>query len=144
MNVNYLTTAGALNFLASVTHIAIIFGGAQWYRFFGAGEAMARMAEHGSLQPTLMTLCVSLVFAIWGAFAWSAAGVLPEFPLSKAVLILVTLVYLIRGTLGLIAPFVSSHPQITDNSLLFWVWSSAICLLIGFVHLKGIINKWFL
>ena len=56
----YLITAGILSALASLLHIGCIYFGASWYRFFGAGEHMAKLAEQGSLQPTLITevLCL--------------------------------------------------------------------------------------
>jgi len=140
MNFDYLKIAGSLSFLASAAHLAIIFGGAQWYRFFGAGEAMATMAEKGLWQPTIITFCISLVLALWGAYAWSAAGLFFELPLLKPVLILITLVYLLRGVFGLVAPYVSDHPHITQNSLSFWIWSSIICLMFGVVHLKAVLS----
>jgi len=139
----YLKAAGILSFLAAAAHIAIIFGGAEWYRFFGAGEEMAAMAEQGLLRPTLITLCISLVLAIWGVCAWSAAGVIPTLPLLKPIMFLITSVYLLRGVLGLFAPILSGHPQIAQNSASFWLWSSLICLVFGFVHLVGIVKKWF-
>lgn len=104
---------------------------------------MASMAEQGLLQPTLITLFISVVLAIWGTYAWSGAGILPQFPLLKTALILITLVYLLRGVLGLLAPFISNHPQITQNSLSFWIWSSIICLAFGLIHLKGVLDRWF-
>jgi len=144
MNVDYLKFAGTLSFIASALHIAIIIGGPSWYRFFGAGESMASMAERGMLQPTIVTLVITFILASWGAYAWSAAGVFPKFVFLKSALILITLVYLLRGACGLIAPFISNHPAITQNSTSFWVWSSIICLFIGLVHLKGVIAKWFM
>ncbi len=143
MRVNYLKIAGAMSLFAAVMHLAIIAGGPSWYRFFGAGEAMASMAEQGLLQPTVITVSIALILASWSAYAWSAAGILPRFPFTKGVLILITLVYLLRGVFGLLAPFVSSHPQITQNSVSFWVWSSTICLAFGLIHLKGIRDEWF-
>ncbi|MBT8113827.1 MAG: hypothetical protein KJP04_00495, partial [Arenicella sp.] len=100
------------------------------------------MAEQGLFQPILITLFIAGVLAVWGAYAWSGAGLLPELPLLKSALILITLVYLARGVLGLLLPFISTHPQITQNSLSFWIWSSIICLLFGLVHLKGVVDKW--
>ena len=144
MKFNYLVLAGSLSFFAAALHLAIIVGGPSWYRFFGAGEGMASMAERGLLQPTIMTLSIAAVLAIWGAYAWSAAGVFPAFPLLKTALILITLVYLLRGALGLLAPLISDHPQITQNSSTFWVWSSVICLAIGLIHLKAVIDRWFM
>ena len=143
MNIDYLKLAGALSFIAAAMHLAIIFGGPQWYRFFGAGERMAEMAAQGQVQPTLITLSVAAVLGLWGVYAWSAAGIFPQLPLMKLALILITLVYLTRGVLGLLAPFISSHPQVTQNSVVFWVWSSIICLAFGLIHLKGVFDKWF-
>ncbi|MBX2849540.1 MAG: hypothetical protein KTR16_14560 [Acidiferrobacterales bacterium] len=143
MNFDYLKIAGVLSFIASAMHLAIILGGPSWYRFFGAGEHMATMAEKGMLQPILITLFISAVLATWGAYAWSGAGILPKLPLLKFALILITIIYLLRGVLGLVAPFISSHPQITQNSIGFWVWSSIICLVFGLVHLKAVADKWF-
>ncbi|HAU67646.1 MAG TPA: hypothetical protein DCW52_04550 [Gammaproteobacteria bacterium] len=143
MNIDYLKLAGALSFIAAAMHLAIIFGGPKWYRFFGAGERMAEMAAQGQVQPTLITLSVAAVLGLWGVYAWSAAGIFPQLPLMKLALILITLVYLTRGVLGLLAPFISSHPQVTQNSVVFWVWSSIICLAFGLIHLKGVFDKWF-
>ena len=142
MNVDYLKVAGVLSFFASLMHLAIIVGGASWYRFFGAGEEMAAMAEQGLLQPAIGTLCISVMLAVFGAYAWSGAGILIRFPLLKPVLVLITLIYLLRGAVGLLAPFISSHPQVAQNSVSFWVYSSIICLLFGVIHLKGLIDKW--
>ena len=103
---------------------------------------MATMAEQGLLQPTIIVLFISVILALWGAYAWSGAGIFPEFPLLKTALVLITLVYLLRGVLGLLLPLISNHPQITQNSPSFWVWSSIICLAFGLIHLKGVMDKW--
>ena len=50
--------AGVLSLLVAILHIAIVFAGAEWYRFFGAGEQMAKMAEQGSLIPAIVTLAI--------------------------------------------------------------------------------------
>ena len=139
---DFLKLAGLLSFIISAVHIAIIFGGPRWYRFFGAGEGMVQMAEQNLLRPTLITVSISMVLAVWGAYAWSGAGLIPKLPFLKTIISGITAVYLVRGCGGLIAPFVSSHPLILQNSIGFWVWSSIICILFGVVHLKGVIEKW--
>ncbi len=144
MNFDYLKLAGILSFIASALHLAIIVGGPSWYRLFGAGEAMAQMAEQGLWLPTAITVSIATVLAIWGAYAWSGAGVIVELPLLKPILILITLVYLLRGVFGLVLPHISNHPQITQNTPAFWLWSSVICLMFGLVHLKGVFNKWYM
>jgi len=50
-----LLCAGLLTGAAALLHVAIIVGGPAWYRFFGAGERMARLAARGSAYPTLVT-----------------------------------------------------------------------------------------
>lgn len=141
MKFDFLVMAGILSFVASIAHIAIVIGGPAWYRFFGAGEGMALMAEQGMIKPIVITLLISIVLAVWGAYAWSAAGLLPTLPMLKLVLILISVIYLLRGVMGLIALFVD-HPLVSQNSAGFWVWSSLICLCFAAVHIKGVFDKW--
>jgi putative oxidoreductase len=110
----YLRIAGILSFLTAILHIAIIFGGPDWYRFFGAGENTAVLVEQGSLRPTISTIFLALIFTIWGLYAWSGSGYLPRFPFMRACLVLITSVYLLRGALGFVIPFVSNHPRVTE------------------------------
>ena len=139
---DFLRIAGILSFLTAALHIAIIFGGADWYRFFGAGEETAVLVEQGSIQPTISALILALIFTGWGLYAWSGSGCLPRLPFVRTCLVLITFVYLARGVVGLVIPFLSTHPRITELSLSFWVWSSLICLCFGLVHLKGVMDKW--
>lgn len=139
---NQLIIAGSLNFIAAALHIGIIFGGPDWYRFFGAGEAMAQAAESGDWMPTLITLGIASVLALWGFYALSGAGVITPLPLLKVALVLITGVYLLRGVAGFILPFVSQHPAITQNSVTFWMVSSAVCCLFGVFHLLGLLSRW--
>jgi len=146
MSSNPLIIAGSLSFLTAILHIAVIFGGSRWYRFFGAGEDMALLAEKGSIKPTLITLSITLsitlILLIWGAYAWSGAGLLPKLPFLKLTLVVITTIYLVRGIFGLVAPFICKHPKITQNSTAFWIWSSIICLIIGAFHILGITTIW--
>lgn len=137
-----LSIAAGLSFSASLLHIAIIFGGASWYRFFGAGESMAKLAESGSPYPTVTTLMIAIVLLIWGLYALSGAGVIFKLPLLKFILCTITAVYLLRGIAGLFLPFISNHPAITQNSVTFWLTSSAICCVFGLFYLIGTINRW--
>ena len=50
----FLIAGGVLSALASLLHIAVIAGGPAWYRFFGAGEGMARMAERDAVTHGMM------------------------------------------------------------------------------------------
>ncbi|MCW8929102.1 MAG: hypothetical protein OQL19_02560 [Gammaproteobacteria bacterium] len=142
MNFDFLIVAGLFNMLAAVLHIGVIVGGPSWYRFFGAGEAISLMAEQGSIKPMLITLSITIMLIIWAVYAWSGAGLLPNMPFLKLGLSIITSIYLIRGIGGLIAPFVTNHPEVKQNSTTFWIWSSIICLIIGLCHLMGIVAIW--
>jgi hypothetical protein len=142
MGISLLIISGSLSFIAALLHVGIVIGGPRWYRFFGAGETMALLAEKGSVKPTVVTLAIAAMLGFWGLIAWSGAGILPAMPLLIPALAAITTIYLVRGLGGLVVPFVSDHPQIQQNSVTFWVWSSAICIVIGSLHLMGLISLW--
>lgn len=136
MNI-FLIAAGTLSAIAAILHLGCIYFGAPWYRFFGAGEQMAKLAEQGSIQPALITFAIFIVLATWSLYAFSAAGVILKLPLVRLALILITAVYLLRGIAGL---FLISSPM--GRSPEFWVWSSVICLVFGAIHLIGLKQQW--
>ena len=136
MNVS-LIIAGTLSAIVAILHLGCIYFGAPWYRFFGAGEQMAVLAERGSIQPTLITSVIVLILSIWSLYAFSAAGIIFRLPFIRLALILITLIYLVRGIAGF---FFISSPM--GRSPEFWVWSSVICLSFGIVHLVGLKQQW--
>jgi hypothetical protein len=136
MNI-YLIVSGFLSSIVAIIHIGCIYFGASWYRFFGAGEGMATLAEQGSLQPTLITSGIVLVFSIWSIYAFSAAGLIFRLPLTRVALSLITIIYLARGLSG----FFLMNTLIGRSSE-FWFWSSIVCLLIGVIHLVGLKLQW--
>lgn len=139
---NQLFIAGCLSFIASLLHVACIFGGPDWYLFFGAGERMAQLAATGDPYPTIVTLVIASILAGWGLYAWSGAGVIFKLPLLKTCLVLITAVYLIRGIAGLFAPFVTSDPVVHQNSVSFWLISSVICCIYGTYYMLGTKKLW--
>ena len=132
----FLILAGSLSALAALLHLAVIFGGPDWYRFFGAGEGMARMAERGMIQPTLITLGITAVLAIWAAYAFSGAGLIARLPLLRTGLVVITLIYLARGLL--IVPAVLMNREINA----FGWWSSLLVLAYGLAYLVGTWRAW--
>ncbi len=138
-----LIVGAALSAIAAALHAGCIVFGAPWYRFFGAGEEMAQMAEAGLWYPTVITLAITGVLLLWSLYALSGAGVVRRLPLLRLALCLITGVYLLRGLpLVPFALFPSLAGQFTDNSLPFLLWSSAICLTFGMVHLFGLKQRW--
>ena len=137
MNI-YLAMGALLSGIAALMHVGCIVYGASWYRFFGAGERMAFLAESGSRLPTMLTAGIVCVLSAWSIYALSGAGLIVRLPLLIPVLVLVTCVYLLRGLAGL---FFIRSPALGNTSA-FWFWSSTICLLLGAVHLIGLVQIW--
>lgn len=133
----WLAAGGVLSGAAAILHLAVIAGGPDWYRFFGAGEGMARMAERGMVQPTLITLGIVAILAVWAAYAFAGAGMIRRLPLMRTALVAISAVYLLRGLI--LAPMLAFRPERIDA---FAVWSSLIVLLYGIVYAIGTMRAW--
>lgn len=141
----WLLLAGFLTAVAALTHMAVIIGGPDWYRFFGAGEQMAQMAEQGSLYPATITAGIAMVLGVWSLYAFSGAGFILRLPLLKAALILIAAVFLLRGLLAIPAAyFLQSDPHLQElaaRPVFLWV-SSAICVGLGLCYAVGAWQVW--
>lgn len=141
MNI-WLSLAGLLTIFAGILHLAIIIGGPDWLRFFGAGERMAEMAENGHYYPSLATGFIATALFVMGTYALSGAAigsgsmVLP-LPFIKTVLVLITLVFLLRG-LALLPGLALVPEKITT----FLIWSSVIVTVLGLIYLLGLWQVW--
>lgn len=134
----FLIAGAVLSALAAALHIGCIIFGASWYRFFGAGERMARLSATGSRIPTVITAAIAAVLALWSLYALSAAGLIPRLPLLRLALCGIAGAYLLRGLAGLVLAVVAPG----SRGIAFWCWSSMICLAIGALHLLGILRAW--
>lgn len=132
-----LVIGGLLSVVASLLHIGCIIGGPDWYRFFGAGEQMATMAEQGSMTPTLLTLGIAVILAIWAAYAFSGAGLLPRLPLLRTGLVTISAIYLLRG-LALIPALIINRGDVMP----FVLWSSLVVLVYGLAYAIGTWQAW--
>lgn len=133
----FLVFAGVLSAITAALHIGCIIFGGSWYRFFGAGEQMAVLSKRGSVEPTVITSVIVLIFSIWALYAFSAAGLVGKLPFTRTALIVITVIYFSRGLVGL---FFINNP--IGRSPKFWLWSSVICLLIGVIHFIGLKQQW--
>ena len=131
----FLILAGLINFAIGGLHIYIIMRGAPAYRSFGAGEQMARAAEKGSIVPALVTFTIALVFFVWGLYALAGARVIPELPWTRAILIVIAVIYVARGVGVVLVPLFG----IELNS--FLIVSSLVSLTVGLVHAAGLLTS---
>ncbi|MBA2670264.1 MAG: hypothetical protein H0U67_07845 [Gemmatimonadetes bacterium] len=125
--------------ITSFLHLGIIAGGPDWYRFFGAGEQMAQLAERGSSYPVLVTAIIATVLAVWALYALSGAGLIRRLPLLRLVLVLVALVYLLRGVLGVPIVLLVYDPYFDEleSRMTFLVVSSVVCIYLGLCYAVG-------
>ena len=137
-----LLKAGAVSSASiAILHVGILIAGAPAFRYFGAGERMAQMAERGSLAPSVWTIAITVVFLVWTLFALSGAGVLRRLPLLRTGLVAVAAVYTLRGlVLGpQLVWFLSGYTDaVPPRYLLF----SAASLLAGLIHIAGTHRAW--
>lgn len=120
----FLNLCAAINVALAILHIAIIFVGEHAYRYFGAGEWMARKAAAGSPMPALITSGVTAGFFVFAAFNLSGAGVI-SLPWTTLALAGITAVYLVRGGVLVAVPFMSRPVSSFD------LVSSFVALAIG-------------
>ena len=132
----WLVIGGWLSLAAALLHVVCIFGGGDYYRFFGAGEEMARADEAGSWMPAIMTSGIALILAIWAAYAFSGAGLLRRLPLMRTALIIISAIYLLRGLF--IIP-IMIEPAMRSP---FNIWSSLIVLGYGITYAIGARVAW--
>ncbi|MET0089355.1 MAG: hypothetical protein ABW068_04910 [Candidatus Thiodiazotropha sp.] len=136
----FLLVGGLCSLAVAALHIAIVIGGGEWYRFFGAGEALARMAEEGDVYPAILTLCIAAVFSIWALYAFSGAGLMRRLPWLKAVLAVIAAVYLLRGLGGIPLLLMSERPYALEqqDSMVFMATSSLISFSFGVMYALGL------
>ena len=137
----FLKAGGVASAFIAVLHVLIVFWGGPAYRYFGAGEEMARLAEARSPIPALVTAGISIVFAVWAAYAFSGAGLVRRLPLLRTGLVLIGVVYVLRGLL--LAPEVAARasghqPAVPVREMVF----SLVALLAGFAYLVGTRRAW--
>jgi hypothetical protein len=132
-----LIAAAVCSALAALLHLGCIVFGGDWYRFFGAGEQMAQMAEAGHIYPTVVTLVIVFILTSWSLYALSGAGVILRLPLVRWVLCIIAAIYLLRSL-----AFVPLMPMFPENSVTFWVVSSTICFVLGLLYAVGTRQVW--
>ena len=119
-------------------HVVIVFLGAPAYRYFGAGEDMARQAEAGSLVPAAMTLAIAAVFAVFALYAFSGAGRFRRLPLLRTGLVAISAIYLVRGLVLLPELAKYDSGTVEPRHLSF----SLTSLVIGLFYLTGKVLVW--
>jgi hypothetical protein len=131
--------AAVCSFGIAALHVAIVIVGPSAYRYFGA-PGLGDLVERGSvLGPTLLTLAVAVLFALWGAYALAGAGMVRRLPLLRAAVVTIAAIYLLRGLpllTGLVALARGTLPY--PRALAF----SGASLFTGLCYLAGTVRAW--
>lgn len=136
-----LLLAGGLSVGVALLHVAVVFAGAPAYRYFGAGERMAFLCERGAPGPALLTIALALLFASWGAYGFSGAGLLPPLPWLRAGLVTIGATYTLRGLVLLpqiVLTLRGAEGAPAGRHLVF----SLVSLAIGTTYLLGTWRGW--
>jgi hypothetical protein len=129
-----------LSVAIAALHVVIVFFGAPAYRYFGAGEDMARQAEAGSLVPGALTLVIAVVFTVFALYAFAGAGRFRRLPLLRTGLVAISAIYLVRGLslLPELARYAQDSGAVLPRNLAF----SFTSLVIGLLYLAGTVFLW--
>ncbi len=135
INKQGLWVAGSANMIIALLHLVVIFVGAPGYRYFGAGEDIARMAEAGSILPALLTLVLVSVFIFFAIYAFSGGKIIRPLPFLKPFLYLIGTIYTLRGLFIIYNLYwlIVSLSASTIKELVF----SLVALGIGLLYLAG-------
>lgn len=138
MNI-WLLTGGTLSAVAGLLHLGCIVGGAAWYRSFGAGEQLVRLAEAGRPLPHVYAGVISALLFVAALYAFSGARLIGRLPLLRLGLLAIAGVYLARAAA---LPLMLRHAQDATRTPEFLVVSSAVVLVFGLVHAVGLATAW--
>lgn len=127
----FLILGGTASLLIALLHVILAIW-PQIYSYFNAAE-LAQMYANGSSFPVFVSIGLALMFAGWGIYALSGAGIIRPLPLLKAVLITIGIIYILRG---LMLPSEAIKVLKTRHSFRFIIMSTG-CLAIGTLHLWG-------
>lgn len=125
---NLAIAAALCSVLVALLHVYVIVKGPWAYRFFGAGETLAGMAERGSWIPALLTGGITVVFGVFAYYYFAGAGMLPPPPWMRAGLIAIAAIYTLRGAMVLPGFLLKMNMSTFD------IWSSLVSLAIGLLH----------
>jgi hypothetical protein len=135
----WLIAAAAASAALVVLHFGIIVAGAPAYAYFLAGQRMVELAKVHSLLPTAATGALAFVFTVFAAYALAAAGFY-RLPAARVLVAAIGCIYALRGALivpeAVMVRFMGRPPR----ALVF----AAISLVIGIVHLIGVVRRWHL
>lgn len=109
----WIYLAGIIALIGVAIHIAAIFGGPEWYAYFGAPPQIVQSAREGTWLAPVSTMIITILMAICAAYAFSALGVIRRLPLLRTGLVGMATVCLIRFLI--LWPLMINHPELRNT-----------------------------
>lgn len=138
-----LLAAGIAAAAGAVLHVAIVFGGPDWYAFFGAPTGMVEMARGGNLRAPVSALVIAAFLALCAAYAFSGARIICRLPFLRLALTLIGGLLILRGVL--FVPLILWRPNALARMCecrsvdTFIILTSVLCLAMGIGYALGAI-----
>lgn len=138
---SYLFLVGVAALAGAALHIAILFGGPDWYAFFGAPQALVEMARTGNIRAPISCLVIAVFLVLLAGYAFSGSGVIRRLPCLRLGLASIAVVLILRGVLFI--PLIIWRPGslsgICDCRSVdtFIIVTSALCLAMGVGYALG-------
>ncbi len=135
---------GLVAIAGALLHIAIMFGGPEWYAFFGAPSGLVELARIGHPRAAISCLIIATFLFILAAYAFSGANVIRRLPLLRPMLAIIGVVLISRGALFI--PMIMWRPdslaRICDCQSVdtFIVVTSILCLAMGISYAAGAVS----
>lgn len=137
----YLILAGFAGSLGAALHIAIIFGGPDWYALFGAPQGLVEMARDGNIRAPISCVVIAAFLSLLAAYAFSGAGVIRRLPFLRVGLASIAAVLVLRGVV--FVPLIVWRPGALSGICdcrsvdAFIILTSALCLALGVGYALG-------
>ena len=137
----YLILSGAAVSAGALLHVAILFGGPDWYAFFGAPPGLVAMARAGNLRAPISCIVIATFLGLLATYAFSGAGVIRHLPFLRTGLATIACVLILRGVL--FVPMILWRPGtlagICDCKSVdtFIIVTSVLCLAMGVGYALG-------
>jgi len=128
-----LITAAIIAFVTAVAHMSCILLGPECYAAQMAPKEIVESAKQGTWLAPVGTTLVSVLFAICGCYALSAAGYIRPLFLLKIGIYFIGSLCIVRGILGL--QLWLRKPELFDT---FGIWANWFWFICGLFFILGI------
>ncbi len=131
----YLVIGGLFSITFAVFQLSAIFWNDELLKFFGGPVTMRAQSP---VVYILACVFIAAVVALFGLYAFSGTGKIRRLPFLRTMLIVITVLFLVRGgELYIDVKLMNAHPEL---DLVRFAIFSVIALCAGIVHLLGVVR----